>query len=606
MANLKFFMDNVVLIIFYLLHLYYFFGVILWGNGGQIYSKCVGFWVCRHQLSRPSPVWLSEHLGIIYHPDLSDNQWREFRQSLPLLGMVAIGTTFLSWFCRFICHHVCESNHTMILVNTILRLIVGILAIVIQHGFHSLIIFGICLIGYGLSRCLLNHRTDITSPTLSQQNIRTRLWISKSLVWIYAIIVLLFKESYRIRHLPAYSFLNIFFDKKYSGMYGWQLPANFLVLRWISYAIDYFEALEKYYQYEMQKKTDIVVPDDTNDSNTDNHTKLPKRERITDTDDDDTALHVTHPVNDYSFIYYMCYMTYAPLYMAGPIVSFNSFISSSRQPQRKVNVFKYGMRWILCFCILEWMTSRFPFFATVSTGLLPHLSIQEIASVFYLILKMMWLKFLTIWRFFRLWSLSDGIFTIENQQRCMSNNFSLTQFWKGWHASFNKWLVRYLYKPLGGRKYQYLNVWIIFFFVGLWHDLEWKLMVWGLLNAVFYVIEVLVIQPVRERLLDDKKISSISNFIEETPKLHQTHTEKTPTIMKVARHILVTVMGAFFIIVLISVNLIGYSVGTGGIHLVTEKAMTLEGLYVFVGSLYFLSIGVSIMLYLQYLGIAKK
>lgn len=55
----------------------------------------------------------------------------------------------------------------------------------------------------------------------------------------------------------------------------------------------------------------------------------------------------------------------------------------------------------------------------------------------------MWLKFLLLWRFFRLWALADGVLPPENQVRCMSNNQSIGQFWRGWHASFNLWLVRY-------------------------------------------------------------------------------------------------------------------------------------------------------------------
>lgn len=45
-------------------------------------------------------------------------------------------------------------------------------------------------------------------------------------------------------------------------------------------------------------------------------------------------------------------------------------------------------------------------------------------------------------------------------------------FWRGWHTSFNQWLVRYMYVPLGGRQRRVLAIWPIFFFVALWHDLE--------------------------------------------------------------------------------------------------------------------------------------
>ena len=45
-------------------------------------------------------------------------------------------------------------------------------------------------------------------------------------------------------------------------------------------------------------------------------------------------------------------------------------------------------------------------------------------------------------------------------------------FWKSWHSSFNLWLVQYLYVPLGGNRRRTLNIWPIFLFVALWHDLE--------------------------------------------------------------------------------------------------------------------------------------
>ncbi len=45
-------------------------------------------------------------------------------------------------------------------------------------------------------------------------------------------------------------------------------------------------------------------------------------------------------------------------------------------------------------------------------------------------------------------------------------------FFKGWHCSYNAWLVRYMYVPLGGARWQLLNIWPIFFFVAVWHDLE--------------------------------------------------------------------------------------------------------------------------------------
>jgi D-alanyl-lipoteichoic acid acyltransferase DltB (MBOAT superfamily) len=65
----------------------------------------------------------------------------------------------------------------------------------------------------------------------------------------------------------------------------------------------------------------------------------------------------------------------------------------------------------------------------------------------YSVLKgTMWLKFLIIWRFFRLFSLMDGVSAPENMERCMSNNQTFSGFWRSWHASFNIFNIRFVGK----------------------------------------------------------------------------------------------------------------------------------------------------------------
>ena len=115
-------------------------------------------------------------------------------------------------------------------------------------------------------------------------------------------------------------------------------------------------------------------------------------------------------------------------------------------------------------------------------------------------LNFMWFKFAVIWRFFRLWSLASGVEVPENMSRCVNNNATILGFWKGWHASYNRWLVRYLYVPLGGNKYKLLNVWVVFLFVGVWHDrLRWRLLHWACIFAAFLAPE-LGVQALGRRL----------------------------------------------------------------------------------------------------------
>jgi len=104
----------------------------------------------------------------------------------------------------------------------------------------------------------------------------------------------------------------------------------------------------------------------------------------------------------------------------------------------------------------------------------------------------MWFKFLIIWRFFRLFSVLDGINTIENMPRCISMISHPSVMWRSWHASFNNWTVRYIYMPLGGRRYQWLTAWVIFFYVAMWHDIDIRWFAWGILNCAGLFVEIAI------------------------------------------------------------------------------------------------------------------
>lgn len=99
-------------------------------------------------------------------------------------------------------------------------------------------------------------------------------------------------------------------------------------------------------------------------------------------------------------------------------------------------------------------------------------------------------QFLVIWRYFRCCALLEGIEPPENMLRCVNNNYDIEGFWRGWHASFNRWLVRYMYIPLGGSSYRIFNIWAIFTFVALWHDLELRMLGWAWLMCLFFAPEL--------------------------------------------------------------------------------------------------------------------
>ena len=67
----------------------------------------------------------------------------------------------------------------------------------------------------------------------------------------------------------------------------------------------------------------------------------------------------------------------------------------------------------------------------------------------------------------------------------------IAEFWRRWHISLSTWFRDYLYIPLGGSKggngMRIRNTFIIFLVSGFWHGANWTFIVWGLLNALYFL-----------------------------------------------------------------------------------------------------------------------
>lgn len=67
----------------------------------------------------------------------------------------------------------------------------------------------------------------------------------------------------------------------------------------------------------------------------------------------------------------------------------------------------------------------------------------------------------------------------------------IAEFWRRWHISLSSWFRDYLYIPLGGSKggtwMRVRNTFIIFIVSGFWHGANWTFIVWGALNAIYFL-----------------------------------------------------------------------------------------------------------------------
>lgn len=94
----------------------------------------------------------------------------------------------------------------------------------------------------------------------------------------------------------------------------------------------------------------------------------------------------------------------------------------------------------------------------------------------------------------------------------------IAEFWRRWHISLSSWFRDYLYIPLGGNSggkgMRIRNTFIIFIVSGFWHGANWTFIVWGALNALYFL--PLLLQDQNRKHMDivaqGKQLPSLSDL----------------------------------------------------------------------------------------------
>lgn len=376
--------------------------------------------------------------------DNSDQQYRFFRDNFPLL----MGLIFLHVVLRRAVSFVLRPSK-----RTYFDFGFGLVFLVGAHGTNAWKILFHVFVNYSISRFVPGKKLAI------------------ALVFAYGILTLFINDNYRNIKLGVLAI-----DNGFHGIIArWDVFFNFTLLRMISYSYDY---IEKLHLLDLEEKR-------TNSSSSLNLLLLDDRERLT----------APLPLSDYNVLNYLAYITYTPLFIAGPIITFNDYLyQSNYQPLPSVSNYKrtaiYFARLMFCVLVMEFLLHFMYVVAVSKTKAWQGDTPFQISMLGLFNLNIIWLKLLIPWRLFRFWSLLDGIDPPENMIRCMDNNYSALAFWRAWHRSFNRWVTRYIYVPMGGSGNRIVNSLCVFSFVAIWHDIELKLLMWGWLIVLFLTPEM--------------------------------------------------------------------------------------------------------------------
>ncbi|WP_109300415.1 MBOAT family O-acyltransferase [Aquimarina sp. AU474] len=193
-----------------------------------------------------------------------------------------------------------------------------------------------------------------------------------------------------------------------------------------------------------------------------------------------------------NFFLLLLYLIYFPAIFSGPLHRAKYLIKQFEIISISDTSISKGTRLIL-FGLFKNMVIAQRIFSLIN-----NLLSTDISGFYYLVLGLLFFLYLYS-NFSSFVDLFQGISQIFGIQ--LKDNFrnrvyfsnSRQEFWKGWHITLNEWFRDYFFFVIAKydkkRKYTDLFLFITFILIALWHEVIFTLLVWGVLNGSWIILE---------------------------------------------------------------------------------------------------------------------
>jgi len=179
------------------------------------------------------------------------------------------------------------------------------------------------------------------------------------------------------------------------------------------------------------------------------------------------------------FLSYLSYMLYFPTFMQGPVMEADGFEQSEDEKLDKRKALTAAYLFFTSYC--KFLFAVFIFFSRPPSFFTAQPAGGRFENFVFLLATpvCMYLFFASYTDLSRAVSFLLGRRTPKNFDAPF---FSVTfkSFWRKYHISLTKWLREYVYIPLGGNRRRHaLNVFAVYAYIAVWHNLKPGFLVWG-------------------------------------------------------------------------------------------------------------------------------